>query len=128
MANENQPDTGIAPAPAPVQTPAETGITAAPPEKAITLPSGPGASATDAALSVPMTAPAEEPEAPCPTIARGLRPGSNASSIHVTTCSRRLPATTRRPGWPWANATRRTRTGSAFSPPMASIMWGWRIS
>lgn len=62
MANENQPDTGIQPAPAPVQAPPSTGITAAPPETAITLPSGPGASATDAALSVPMTVPAEEPE------------------------------------------------------------------
>ena len=60
MANENQPDTGIEPAPTPVS--ASTGITAGPPETAITLPSGLGASATDAALSVPMTVPAEEPE------------------------------------------------------------------
>src|SRR5438067_655774 len=65
MANEEQTTTGAAPeaaaAPeAPTSAPPETGIQAAPPEGAITIPTGTGPAATDAAQSVPLAPPLED--------------------------------------------------------------------
>jgi hypothetical protein len=66
MANEEQTTTGAAPeAPPAPETPGsapapETAIQAAPPEGAITIPTGAGPAATDAAQSVPLAPPLED--------------------------------------------------------------------